>query len=230
MDSGSGAYSDPAHKAWNDKAIAHNTVVFGDRSQARKDGRILAFSSKPEADYSVTDASSPAGVERYVRHVVFVKPDYFVIWDQLTATEPANWVIHTTATDFEWREHQVRCLTPWQVNLDVHVLLPETPLKPGVEQGRFETVDKGPDNPLRFPAQAYLKIPNAPGANFLTVLHPLKAGEAPLTIKRTGATEAPVLEITRGTQRDVLELRAGGAVLTRTGPITASVVLERHAQ
>ena len=227
LDSGSGAYSDPAHKAWNDKAIAHNTVVFGDRSQERKDGKVVAFASRPDADYSVTDASVPAGVERYVRNVVFVKPSYFVVWDQIKATEPANWVIHTTATDFQWGEHQVRCLTPWQVNLDVHVLLPEAPLRPGIEKGAFETKGKGVDNPLHFSDQNYLKIPGTPGANFLTVLNPLKSGQAPLSVKRSGTPDDPVLEITSGTQRDRLELHDGRVVLTRSGPVQASVVLGR---
>jgi hypothetical protein len=223
LDSGSGAYKSPMHKAWNDKAVAHNTVIFGDRSQERSDGKLLIFASKPEADYSVTDASVPAGVPQYLRTVVFVKPDYFVIWDQIKADEPASWIIHTTATDFQWSEHKVRCITPWQVNLDVHVVLPETPLKPGVEKGSFEIDEHRNDLPFLY--QNYFKIPNAPGANFLTVLHPLKPGTLPLTIKRSGTSANPVLTITRGAQHDRLELREGHVAITRTGPVQASVVL-----
>ena len=203
-------------------------MVFGERSQERKDGKVLAFRSKPEADYSVTDASAPAGVEQFVRTVVFVKPDYFVIWDQIRATEPANWVIHTPATDFQWTEHKVRCVTPWQVNLDVHVVLPETPLKPGVKEGRFETGKTNGESPLPFSNQNYLKIPNAPGANFLTVLNPLKPDQAPLTIKRSGTRDRPVLEINCGTQQDRLELSEERVRLTRKGPIKAAIVFGRE--
>ena len=228
LDSGSGEYSDPMHKAWNDRAVAHNTIVFGDRSQKRADGKILAFVSKPEADYSVTDASVPAGVKQFVRTVVFVKPDYFVIWDQIQANEPARWMIHTTAANFEWSEHKVRCITPWQANLDVHVVLPETPLKSGVEEGPFEKGKASDESPFPFLTQHYFGISNAPGGNFLTVLNPLKPGQTSLTIKYSGTPGRPVLEIRCGLQQDRLELAAGGGRLTREGPINASVSFENE--
>jgi hypothetical protein len=56
-------------------------------------------------------------VEQFVRTVVFVKPAYFVIWDRIKSSASAHWVIHTTATDFEWGEHQVRCLIPMALRI-----------------------------------------------------------------------------------------------------------------
>ena len=229
LDAGSGIYSQPEHKAWHDKAIAHNTVVFGGRSQERRDGKILTFVTRPEADYSVSDASVPAGVEKFDRHVLFVKPDYFVIWDEIKARERAAWTMHTTATDFIWSEHGVRCTTPWQTELDVHVVLPDAPLKPGVKKGRFGawTEENGTkDNPLPFYHEDYFQIPNAAGENFLTILHPRKPGQAALTFQRGGTAAAPVLEITCGEQKDRVELGSEGAVLNRKGAKNVSLVLK----
>ena len=210
LDSGSGAYSDPRHKAWHDKAVAHNTVVFGVRSQERKDGKILAWVTRPELDYSVSDASVAAGVEKFIRHVLFVKPGYFVIWDEIAAKEPASWMLHTPATKFEWSEHAVRCVTPWNSNLDVQVVWPQTPLKPGTEKGKYSdwTETQKQRDPHPFQYQDYFGIPNQPGRDFLVVLHPAKPGAPALKIRDVGGAGRPALEITDGARIDRIELRA----------------------
>ncbi len=228
LDAASGVYSDPAHKGWHDKSVAHNTVVFGARSQRRQDGKILAWITRPEADYSVSDASAAAGVAQFVRHVLFVKPDYFVIWDEIRAEEPAAWMLHTTATRFDWSPHRVRCQTPWEVSLDVHAVWPSTPLPPGTEKGRIGnwTVEGGRKaEPFPFYYQNYFGIPNRPGQPFLIVLHPLRPGQPSLIVRDIGGPENPILDITSGAQHDRVELRPMAALVTRRGPRETSIVL-----
>ncbi len=213
LDSASGAYSDPRHKAWHDKAVAHNTVVFGGRSQQRLDGKILTWVTRPEVDYSASDASVPAGVERFVRHVVLVKPDYFVMWDEIKSDEPARWMLHTPATKFEWAEHGVRCITPWSAELDVQVVWPTAPLVAGTQPGKYsDWAEKQPQrdqHPFQF--QDYFGIPNAPGRDFLVVLHPRKPGSPALGVRDVGEAGRPALEITLGARTDRIALRPDGA-------------------
>jgi hypothetical protein len=223
LDSAAGAYSDPRHKAWHDKAVAHNTVVFGDRSQERKDGKILTWITRPELDYSVSDASVPAGVKKFIRHVLFVKPAYFVIWDEIVSTESAAWMLHTPATQFEWSEHRVRCVSPWQADLDVQVVWPQTPLQPGTKKGKYSDwkEDQQQRDPHPFQYQDYFGIPNAPGRDFLVVLHPVKPGAPALTVRDVGHAGQPALEITDGTRTDRIELHPDSADvrLGRSDPI-----------
>ncbi len=229
LDAASGVYADPSHKAWHDKSVAHNTVVFGGRSQQRKDGKILTWITRPEADYSVSDASAASGVDKFVRHVLFVKPDYFVIWDEIHANEPAAWMLHTTATKFDWRPDCVRCSTPWDVSLDVHPIWPKTPLQPGTRKGRIGNWTKeggAKAEPFPFDYQDYFAIPNAPGQSFLIVLHPLKTGQPALSVRDLGTPENPALEITCGAQQDRVELHSHSASVNRTGPRQVSVMLD----
>lgn len=216
LDSASGAYSDPLHKAWHDKAVAHNTLVFGGRSQERKDGKILTWITRPEVDYSVSDASVPAGVEKFIRHVLFVKPSYFVIWDEVASSEPASWMLHTPATKFEWSQHSVRCLTQWDAALDVQVVWPKTPLTPGTQQGKYSDWKENQKqrDPHPFQYQDYFGVTNAPGRDFLVVLHPCKPGEPALKVRDLGKPNRPALEIKQGSQTDRIELRADGASVT----------------
>lgn len=213
LDSGSGAYSDPRHKAWHDRAIAHNTVVFGGRTQQRKDGKILTWITRPELDYSVSDASVAAGVKKYIRHVLFVKPGYFVIWDELKADESADWMFHTPATNFEWSEHSVRCATPWDAAVDVQVVWPKTPLKPGTQKGKYsdwkENQKQRDTHPFQY--QDYFGIPNAAGKDFLVVLHPAKTNVPPLIIRDVGSAGKPALEISDGKRTDLIKLSSDGA-------------------
>lgn len=220
LDSGSGAYSDPRHKAWHDKAIAHNTVVFSARSQERLDGHILTWVTQPQFDYSASDASAAAGVEKFVRHVLFVKPDYFVIWDEIRSTEPATWMLHTPATKFTWSEHSVQALTPWDAGLDVQVVWPQTPLKPGTEKGKYSdwTETQKQRDPHPFQYQDYFGIPNAPGKDFLVVLHPTRPGGHEVTIRHAAPSGLPSLEIVDGDRTDhlrwttdALDLQLGNA-------------------
>jgi hypothetical protein len=228
LDAASGDYSHPTHKGWHDRAVAHNTVVFGGRTQKRKDGRILTWVTRPEADYAAGDGSAAAGVERFVRHVVFVKPDYWVIWDDLAAAEPSEWMLHTPATTFEWSPHRVRCTTPWKAALDVHVVWPETPLQPGTQKGRIGnwTTEGGRKaEPFPFDYQDYFGIPAKAGQPHLVVLHPVRPGDAPLSVKAERRGGRPTLEVVRGPQRDRVEFGTDTVRVERSGPARCTVEL-----
>lgn len=84
------------HYDWAHSTRAHNAVLVNGEGQikhtAAPHGRIVDFQLGAEADYLVGDATAAYGkrLERYERHVLFVKPDLIVIYDDLAAAEPAT--------------------------------------------------------------------------------------------------------------------------------------------
>ena len=81
--------------------IGHNTILVEGRNQlAQEDrrGRIETFLASPGFDYCCADAREvyPEPVTQARRHVLFVRPDYFLMVDELAAQEPArfDWLAH----------------------------------------------------------------------------------------------------------------------------------------
>jgi len=97
----------------------HNTILVDDRGQAN-DGRHEVFRevpydwlnririaeswATPEHLYAKGEAASAyypeLGVTRFDRHFLYVAPDYFIIWDELSANEPRQftWLINSDRT------------------------------------------------------------------------------------------------------------------------------------
>jgi len=85
--------------AWTTRA--HNALLVDNQGQqkhsAAATGRIVAFKTTPAADYVAGDATQAYGnVKRFIRHVVFVKPDTIVLLDDVVADKPATyqWMVH----------------------------------------------------------------------------------------------------------------------------------------
>ncbi|MFP3904179.1 MAG: heparinase II/III family protein, partial [Armatimonadota bacterium] len=80
--------------------VGHNSVLVDNTNQMYKLGRIPHFVSNTDADYVMGDATaaySPSLLQRFHRHLIYVKPDMlFVIDDLKAATEPRTfqWVLH----------------------------------------------------------------------------------------------------------------------------------------
>ena len=107
-------YGSPHDLAWTRHTRAHNAVLVDDRGQAvwRQDasGRIIAFAIGPDYDYCAGDATAAyglesfehthrplpllersaaeLGVERAIRHVIFLRPAVFVVIDDVVTREP----------------------------------------------------------------------------------------------------------------------------------------------
>jgi len=244
MDAGSGNYNDPRHFAWHKKTISHNAVIFEDskhpgdilqyKSQKLVTGNVLAWKSTADADFSSLDASAASEVERNVRNVLFVKPDYFVIYDEIKSKQNSYWLLHTPAEKFDYKEHSVDCITSWGVNLNLFVLSPERTIDTTVRDGAIgDWVDtstnvieprtgqrlraKGKENdfwPFRY--QKYLAIPGKANENFLMVLQPHRTTTPQLSVKKISEKK---LEVTYGKRKDVIEFVDGGVKLTKGGKV-----------
>lgn len=103
----------PHDLAWTRHTRAHNAVLVDDRGQAvwkmEASGRIIAFATGPDYDYCAGDATAAyqfesheythrplhidersaaeLGVERAIRHIVFLRPSVFVVIDDVTTRE-----------------------------------------------------------------------------------------------------------------------------------------------
>ena len=242
LDAGSGSYNDPRHQAWHKRTISHNAVVFEDskqpgdfqkvKSQRITAGKVVKWETTTDADYSVTDASQASEVERNVRKVLFVKPDYFVIKDEIKSSVNSYWLLHTTAQNFEWKDNSVSCATPWGVNLDVFVLSPSRAIDRTVREGAIgDWIDektvaieqrtgerikpKGTEKDL-FPFRnlKYLAIPARPDEDFLMVLHPRRKTTKSLVVKKISDTQ---IEVVCGNRKDIIEFTTDGVKLTKGG-------------
>jgi len=92
---------------------------------------IVKADHTPVRDYIVGDARNiypaGAGLKKYLRHVLFVRPDVFVVVDDLRADPAATfeWLLHTdVAIDRQTGSHGV--VRNGDVLMDVHLVAPET--------------------------------------------------------------------------------------------------------
>ncbi len=96
------------HRLWMHHTKSQNNVTIDGQGQlkhaARTCGRIVAFHTDDAFDYVCGDASEAYGdrANRYLRHILFVKPDLVVVFDRLGAPQPST---------FEWRLHALNEMT-----------------------------------------------------------------------------------------------------------------------
>ncbi len=157
LDSTSGPYNTTA---FNPANAAHNTVRFnGVGAWDSVSGSFSAFGTSPVADYAV-------GNTRYGtvsnRHLVMMKGDYLVVWDETTASNYADWFFRVPGSAMlEWQDHKIISSTPWGVNLDVHFVLPAEPLIEPTHAGSY--LPTGDTGALRNQLASQPTDPGAPG-------------------------------------------------------------------
>jgi hypothetical protein len=227
VDTGSFNYSDPRHKAWATITAAHNTVAF-DGVDRQFPGRIVSSHLGDQADY-VMSAIEPfvpksklegaGAIGRFNREVLFVKPGYFVIADDVQTALPDRWCLNIRS-DREVRQegNRLECDTSAGVAMDTCVLIPA---------GKFEwTVEDKPIHDMEPPPhlnqllattgiapaltiEKHIEIHNPidPSGNrrFLTVVQARKSDAAPITAQLLPGTE-DVIEVRQGNQLDYVML------------------------
>lgn len=95
-------YGSAHHRDWMWETKSVNSVTVNGKGQLKHQsnaaGKIIAFHTSADLDYVAGEAAAAYGgaLQRFTRHLIFVKPDLIVINDQLTAPSPAT---------FEWHLH-----------------------------------------------------------------------------------------------------------------------------
>ncbi|MGI5819199.1 MAG: DUF4962 domain-containing protein [Armatimonadota bacterium] len=177
-------HGSPHHRDWTWRTHSANAITVNGQGQiphtASARGRITQFVHSEGFDYVVGDAleAYPRGlVTRADRHILFVRPDLVVVYDDLTAPEPATFQYylhapfefeHQSGASFEAGGELGRCR--------VDLVAPE-----GLEVTLFE----GYDPPIRPPYdeqihEYHLKAETVEASErgeFITLLRTGRAGE-----------------------------------------------------
>jgi len=91
------AYGDDHFKGWYTHTRGHNSVLIDNRGQVRGPqgyGWIARFLHGRQISYCLGDASAAygdAGLTRFRRHLVLLRPSIIVIYDELKADHAADW-------------------------------------------------------------------------------------------------------------------------------------------
>jgi len=95
-------YGSPFHRGWVWGTRAHNALLVDCEGQkprsADPGGRIIKWDFQPGLDYLAGDATAAyeGRLKRYLRHVVFIKPDVIILADEIQAARPSTyqWMLH----------------------------------------------------------------------------------------------------------------------------------------
>lgn len=209
--------------AWGSSAGAHSLVLIDDAGQAVSGrGSIDAFLHTPFADYLLADQKpaydAQAPVERARRHVLFVRPSYFVIVDDVKRDAEARRYELLLQTDrpraldegpvesaFFMRGEQADLLiafahpasvgasppTPERIALHVQNV-PQSRL----DQGDHKVFMDGLQHPEKLPPYFSFgtETPRTDGL-FMTLLHPLRHGDPPPVTTAAEAGNALLLTV-----------------------------------
>jgi hypothetical protein len=103
IDSGIGlTYDDPNYATWYRRAIAHNMLTIADADPDRKAtaAKDIVFTQHDQFDYftGMHEGYLASHGIRHRRHFLFAKPDYILIFDELSQTDqdlPLEWHLHS---------------------------------------------------------------------------------------------------------------------------------------
>lgn len=95
-------YGDEHHKTWTWETRAHNSILVNGTGQATRtrssQGRIASALFTSGIDYACGDATKAYSgrLDKFLRHVIYLRPDCFVLIDELAAKEPSTyqWLLH----------------------------------------------------------------------------------------------------------------------------------------
>lgn len=177
-------YGDEHHKNWTWQTKAHNSILVNGQGQVMRTrtshGRIASALLSPQFDYACGDASAAYdGLTKFLRHVLFLRPGYFVMIDELATKEPStfDWLLHA------WDKMDVapaacRLTTArGDARLLTQFVWPKEPLK--ISQTDQFTVPPANKAPNQWHLTCSTQKP-AKEQQFVTVLYPYKAGQAQL--------------------------------------------------
>ena len=93
---------DTYHRQWSVTTKAHNSILVNGEGQPKSiesQGRVTAFFNTASHCLFIGEAAEayPKQLEVFDRTVLFIRPDVFIVHDELSATEPSefSWVLNT---------------------------------------------------------------------------------------------------------------------------------------
>jgi len=212
-------YGSKHHTGWMWHTKSTNCISVGGQSQGKHSaavrGEILGFHTSKAFDYVAGEAGSCYGkaLERFTRHILFVKPGLVVLFDRLKAPKPAalQWHLHAP-TEMEVRDPRgVIRVRSGDAACQVALLAPEDL---DIRQtSRFDP----PPRPRVKLTEWHLTAETKPvrQAVFVTLIHPHRKGEAPPTnaaLKEIDGGYVLGADLSDGRVAVLLRLRDSGAI------------------
>ncbi len=98
-DLGYGSFRNKVEGIYSRGTAGHNCILVDGTTQSRREGQITEFFTSEALDYALGEAANcydEGLLDKFLRRVIFVKPDYYLIWDELAAAEPHHyqWLLH----------------------------------------------------------------------------------------------------------------------------------------
>jgi hypothetical protein len=125
-------YGDDYHMKWTVTSNTHNTLLVNGEGQPKSidsKGDITAFFHSPVYTYFVGDASAAyeKPLTRYKRSMVFIRPDVWVVHDEVAADEPStfSWLLNTFDQPEIDSSERTLIVAQRETRLRVDHLLPE---------------------------------------------------------------------------------------------------------
>ena len=125
-------YMSPHHKDFTQESKSKNTILVDGRGQVPRSlaakGKITRFFTSTNYDYTVGDAAQAYGglLNRFDRHILFLRPHLFVVLDVLAAPQAAEfeWLLHTPVEPYLDEDERMIYLQHPPARLEVRFLLP----------------------------------------------------------------------------------------------------------
>ena len=185
------SYNSPHHAGWTTLSMAHNTVLVHHTGQPRRSweafGTITAFETGDgfvRTSGSCSKAYKETAVEQFDRHVLWLKPDTYLIVDNIKAEEPSTyqWLLHspnemqidpvqnTLMLGTEKAEARVRFFAPDQLSFSQTDQFPVGPQEGNPHQ-------RGSQTPPQWHLTASTETPSRE-QQFVTVIQVCPAGQS----------------------------------------------------
>ena len=239
-------YKDPYYVTFFTQAVGHNTVLVDDNPESQAIGdtpQFKALNNYPRiTDFITSDFYDALGSElssvyqnrlaRYVRRVVFMKPDYFVVFDDLKVNgkpAPFDFLLHLPNRDKITIKDSTAIYNGDRAALAVRSFAPNG-ARLTIQDGRIPYHILSARTPEETPAQpAYLSFKTARPLNdtqFLTAIVPAKNESAAQSLinqmTEISGANTNGIRVKRGDKTDLVMFRAGAeSQIIRHGEWTA---------
>ncbi len=180
------SYGSEHHRNWMWSTRSVNCITVGGQGQiphsAAARGRIVAFETSDRFDYVAGEAAEayPEGlVERFTRHILFIKPHLILILDDLATPEPQTfeWWLHAPTEMSIAGQHDIR-VAVGEAGCSIDMLAPE-----GLVLTQTDRFDPPPRPRIKLTQYHMTAATTEPARRqqFATLIRPHRAGEQPVS-------------------------------------------------
>ena len=193
-------------RQWFSHPRSHNTLTFsGADPGPAAHGRLVDFRTDKLIDYACVELRASQSVRLWRRHIIYVRPDLYIIWDQLISHLAAQFNYHPIAKRVTRQRDGINIVGRHGVDTKFVVLLPQQQnerivLSEDQKQWRSQEGDA-----WGVPKRVQVKA--KPGESFLVLIHPFRKSNR-LTTKRVASD---VWKFTVGQLSGTIQRRGTGS-------------------